>query len=72
MQLEPTWDEVDTRTHTIMHLENAVEMQDIEHDDREEQITTLVQKVHELQIHVPTTLEEDPDKAELMSGVEDG
>jgi hypothetical protein len=55
-----------------MHLENAVEMQDIEHDDREEQITNLVQKVHELQIHVPTTLEEDPDKAELMSGVEDG
>jgi hypothetical protein len=41
-QLELVREEVDMRTHTIVHLENAVEMKDLELN-REEKIATLVQ-----------------------------
>jgi hypothetical protein len=34
---------VDTRTPVIVHVENTVEMQDAELDDREEQIAALIQ-----------------------------
>jgi hypothetical protein len=36
------------RTHAIVHLKNAVEVQFLEIDDRAEQIGTLVQQVQEL------------------------
>jgi hypothetical protein len=42
LQLELTREEVDTRTQAIVHLEDIVEMQDLELDDRAEQIATLV------------------------------
>jgi hypothetical protein len=63
---------VDTRTHAIVHLENAVEVQDVELDEREEQIADLLHQVHELQIQMPLAPEEDPDETELMSGMEEG
>jgi hypothetical protein len=72
MLLELAQEEVDMRTHAIVHLENAVEMQDLELDDREEQFASLVQQVHVAQIQVPPAPQEDQDEAELMSGVEDG
>jgi hypothetical protein len=35
-------------THAIVHLENVVQMQDLELNDRAEQIAILVQQVHKL------------------------
>jgi hypothetical protein len=40
-QLDLAREEVDTRTHMIVHLENAIEMQDLELDERAETIATL-------------------------------
>jgi hypothetical protein len=37
--------EVDTRTHVIVHLENAIEMQDLELEERATTITTLKQQL---------------------------
>jgi hypothetical protein len=42
-RLELAREEVNTRTHAIVHRDNAVEMQDLELNDREEQIDALVQ-----------------------------
>jgi hypothetical protein len=40
-QLELAREAMDTRTNAIMHLENAIEMQDVELDERVEQIAAL-------------------------------
>jgi hypothetical protein len=60
---------VDTRTHAIVHLENVVEMQDFELEERVEQIATLKQQLQVLQLQVPPT-PEDLDKANMISGID--
>jgi hypothetical protein len=43
-QLDLTREEVDMRTHTIMHLENAIEMHDLKLEGRAKVIATLKQQ----------------------------
>jgi hypothetical protein len=47
--LDITREEVETRTHGIIHLENHVETQEAELEEREERITDLEQQLLELQ-----------------------
>jgi hypothetical protein len=49
MLLDIAHEEVDIRTHRIVHLENHVEMQDDELEERAEMITNLKQQVLEFQ-----------------------
>jgi chromosome segregation ATPase len=70
-QLQVAREEVDTRTHAIVHLEHIVEQQDAEPKDREEQIANLLHQVHNLHIQVPPAPEEEPEEAEPMSEVDD-
>jgi hypothetical protein len=53
-----------------MHLENAIETQDAELEERAETITNLKQQLLELQLQAPPA-PEDPDKADVMSGVDE-
>jgi hypothetical protein len=48
MLLNITREEVETRTHGIIHLENHVEMQDAELEERAERIADLEQQLLEL------------------------
>jgi chromosome segregation ATPase len=47
-QLNLACEEVDTHTHAILHLEDAVEMQDTELDERAETIANLEHQLLEL------------------------
>jgi predicted RNase H-like nuclease (RuvC/YqgF family) len=61
MSLDITHEEVETHTHGIIHLENHVETQDTEHEERAERIADLEQQLLELQGQAPpepTDLEE--------------
>jgi hypothetical protein len=49
MLLDIAREEVDIRTHGIIHLENHVETQDAELEERTEKITDLKQQLLELQ-----------------------
>jgi hypothetical protein len=49
MLLDITREEVETRTHEIIHLENHVETQDTELEERAERIADLEQQLLELQ-----------------------
>jgi chromosome segregation ATPase len=69
-QLDLTREEVETRTHTIMHLENGVETLDAEIGERAEQITTLEQQVQVLQLQVPPA-PEDPNEPDAMSSIDE-
>jgi hypothetical protein len=53
MLLDITCEEVDIRTHGIVHLENHVEAQDAELEERVEMIADLKQQLLELQGHAP-------------------
>jgi hypothetical protein len=48
MLLDITHEEVDIRTHGIIHLEDHVELQDAELEERAEMITNLEQQLLEL------------------------
>jgi hypothetical protein len=50
MLLDITCEEVETRTHGIVHLEHHVEAQDIELEERAEMITNIKQQLLELQV----------------------
>jgi hypothetical protein len=70
MLLDIAREEVDIRTHGIVHLENHVEMQDAELEERAEIITDLEQQLLELQGQAPpepTDLEE----IDAMSGIDE-
>ena len=69
-QLDLAREEVDTRTHAIVHLENAVETQDAELEERAQTIADLEQQLQVLQLQVPPA-PEDPDEADAMSGVDE-
>jgi hypothetical protein len=49
MLLNITCEEVDIRTHRIVHLEHHVESQDVELEERVETIADLEQQLFELQ-----------------------
>jgi hypothetical protein len=70
-QLQQAREEVDIRTHAIVHLEHHVEQQDAELEAREEEITNLFHQVLDLQNQLPPAPEEDPEEAEPMSEVDD-
>jgi hypothetical protein len=48
MLLHITHEEVKTRTHGIIHLENHVETQDVELEERAERIADLEQQLLEI------------------------
>jgi hypothetical protein len=53
MLLDITREEVETRTHGIIHLEHHVEVQDAELEERTKTITNLEQQLLELQVQAP-------------------
>jgi hypothetical protein len=70
MLLDIARQEVDIRTHGIVHLENHVETQDAELEERAEMITDLEQLLLELQGQAslePT----DPKEIDAMLGIDE-
>jgi hypothetical protein len=61
---------VDTRTHKIMHLDNAIETHDAELEERVETITSLEKQLLVLQLQAPSA-PEDPDEIDTMSSVDE-
>jgi hypothetical protein len=53
MLLDIAREEVDIRTHGIIHLEHHVEAQDAEVEERAEMIANLKQQLLELQVQAP-------------------
>jgi hypothetical protein len=53
MLLDVTREEVETRTHGIVHLEHHMETQDTELEERVEVIADLEQQLLELQVQAP-------------------
>jgi uncharacterized protein (DUF3084 family) len=70
MLLNITREEVETRTHVIMHLEHHVEVQDAGLEERAETIANLEQQLLELQAQVPPE-PADPEEIDAMSGVDE-
>jgi hypothetical protein len=70
MLLDITREEVETRTHGIIHLEYHVEVQDVELEERVERITNLEQQLLELQVQAPLT-PADPEEIDAMSGIDE-
>jgi hypothetical protein len=70
MLLDITQEEVETRTHGIIHLEHHVGVQDAELDERAEMITNLEQQLLELQVQVPHE-PTDPEEIDAMSGIDE-
>jgi hypothetical protein len=70
MLLDIAREEVDIRTHGIVHLENHVEAQDIELKERVEMIANLEQQLLELQGQaLPEPA--DPEEINAMSGIDE-
>jgi hypothetical protein len=67
MLLDITREEVDIRTHGIVHLEHHVEAQDVELEERAEMIANLEQQLLELQVQAPPEPTE-PEEIDAMSG----
>jgi hypothetical protein len=70
MLLDITHEEVETRTHGIIHLENHVEIQDAELEERAERIADLEQHLLELQGQAPPE-PADPEEIDAMSGIDE-
>jgi hypothetical protein len=70
MLLNVTREEVETHTHGIIHLENHVEVQDAELEERAERITYLEQQLLELQGHAPPE-PVDLKQIDAMSGIDE-
>jgi hypothetical protein len=68
--LDITHDEVDIRTHRIIHLEHAIEMQDTELEEMAEVIANLEQQLLELQGKAPPE-PVDHKEIDAMSGVDE-
>jgi hypothetical protein len=69
MLLNIAREEVDIRTHGIIHLEHHVEEQDAELEERAKMIANLVQQLLELQVQAPPE-PADPEEIDAMSGVD--
>jgi hypothetical protein len=70
MLLDITHEEVETRTHRIIHLEHHVEVHDAELEERAETIANLEQQLLELQVQAPPE-PADPEEINAMSGVDE-
>jgi hypothetical protein len=70
MLLDITHEEVDIRTHGIVHLENHMEMQDAKLEERAEMIADLEQQLLELQGQAPPE-PADPEEIDDMSGIDE-
>jgi hypothetical protein len=70
MLLDITREEVETRTHGIIHLENHVETQDAELEERAERIADLEQQLLELQGQAPPE-PADPKEIDAMSAIDE-
>jgi chromosome segregation ATPase len=67
-QLDLAREEVDTWTHAIVHLEHAIEMQNLELEERTMTITTLKQQLQVLQLQAPPA-PEDPAEPDVVSDI---
>jgi hypothetical protein len=63
-------EEVDIRTHGIVHLENHMETQDVDPEERAERITDLEQQLLKLQRQAPSE-PTDPEEIDAMSGIDE-
>jgi hypothetical protein len=70
MLLDITHEEVDIRTHGIIHLENHVDTQDAELEERVERIADLEQQLLELQGPAPPE-PADPEEIDAMSRIDE-
>jgi hypothetical protein len=70
MLLDITREEVETRTHGIIHLENHMETQDAELEERAERIADLEQQLLELQGQAPPE-PADPKEIDAMSAIDE-
>jgi hypothetical protein len=70
MLLDTTCEEVDIRTHGIVHLEHHVEAQDAKLEERAEMIANLEQQLLELQVQAPPE-PANPEEIDAMSGVDE-
>jgi hypothetical protein len=69
--LDITHEEVDVRTHEIIHLEHTVEAQGAELEEREEIIANLEQQLLQLQGPAPPA-PVDHEEIDAMSGIDEG
>jgi hypothetical protein len=70
MLLDITHEEVETRTHEVVHLEHHVEAQDAEPGERAEMVADLEQQLLELQVQAQPKPVEHPN-AYAMSGIDE-
>jgi hypothetical protein len=70
MLLDITREEVETRTHVVIHLEHHVEVQDVELEERADTITNLEQQMLELQVQAPPK-PIDPEEIDAMSDIDE-
>jgi hypothetical protein len=70
MLLDITREEVETRTHGIIHLEHHMEVQNAELDERVETIANLEQQLLELQVHAPPE-PADLEEIDAMSSIDE-
>jgi hypothetical protein len=70
MLLNITREEVETRTHMIVHLEHHLEMQDVELEERAEMIADLAHQLLELQVQTPPEPVDDQE-VDAMSGIDE-
>jgi hypothetical protein len=68
--LDITREEVETRTHGMIHLEHHVEVQDVELEERAETIANLEQQLLELQGQAPPE-PANPEEINAMSGIDE-
>jgi predicted RNase H-like nuclease (RuvC/YqgF family) len=70
MLLDITHEEVETSTHGIIHLENHMETQDVELEERAERIADLEQQMLEHQGQA-TPEPADPEEIDAMLGIDE-
>jgi hypothetical protein len=70
MLLDIACEEVDIRTHGIVHLENHMETQDADLEEKAERITDLEQQLLKLQRQAPPE-PTDPEEIDAMSGIDE-
>jgi hypothetical protein len=70
MLLDITREEVETRTHVVIHLEHHVEVQDVELEERADTITNLEQQMLELQVQAPPK-PIDPEEIDAMTDIDE-
>jgi hypothetical protein len=70
MLLDIAHEEVDIHTHGIVHLENHMETQDADLEEKAERITDLEQQLLKLQRQAPPE-PTDPEEIDAMSGIDE-